>query len=162
MSSASDGRSEASKLRKRARSSPDFYAAAPPPRCRASTAAALSSTYERSEARDGATSTFYIGALLLPARQPHKRRGQWSCHWEHCTLQCGRAASRRQQGLAMCVDSWRSRDSILAGGRLATIVSEKGHWRGLYGPLEGAARTRRSELRFRTTGGVNDRCVCCE
>ena len=70
--------------------------------------------------------------------------------------------SRRQQELAMCVDSWRSRDSILAGGRLATIVSKKGHWRGLYGPLEGAARTRRSELRFRTTGGVNDRCVCCE
>ena len=144
MASPSDGRSEASKLRKCARGSPDFYTAAAAARCRPSTAAALGSTYQRSEAPDGATSTFYIGALQLPARQPHNRRGQWSCRREHSTLQCGRAASRRLQVDAMCVESWRSRASILARGRLATIVTEEGHWCGPYGPLEGAARTHGS------------------
>ena len=119
-------------------------------------------TYERSEAPNGATSTFYVGALLLPARQLYNRRGQWSCHWEHCTLQCGRAASRRLQELAVCVDSGRSRARIVARGRLATIVDEQDLWRGCYRPWERAAGRTDLELRVRTHGGVNDRCVRCE
>ena len=53
---------------------------------------------------------------------------------------CGRAASRRLQGLAVRLESWRSRARIIARGRLATILDEEGHWRGFYGLRKGPGR----------------------
>ena len=87
-----------------------------------------------------ARSTSCTAAVASAARKLLNRRVWKRFYWDHGTLQCGRAASRRLQGLAVRVDPRHTRARIIARGRLATILDEEGHWRGFYGLRKGPGR----------------------
>ena len=155
MTSAGEAALGALELRECARGRLNFNAAAPPPQCGLHTAAAVDFTYECGEARNGSRSTSCTAALAAVGSEAAQSKRAVELPPGSRHAHCGRAASRRLQGLAVRVDPRHTRARIIARGRLATIVDEQGQWRGFYGPPEVAARTHGSELRVRTKGGVN-------